>query len=365
MRVLIIATTKFEMDGITHVILNYYRAMDKSGMQIDFAVPNELDAGLRQELEQAGSAIYRLNSRLKHPLAYIRQLSRLVRENKYDIVHAHGNSATLYLEMIAAKKGGARVRLPHSHNTTCRHKLVDKLLRPMFYKSYTHGFACGQKAGEWLFGSRPFEIINNGIDLSKYSFDAQIRENYRSQYGFAEKKVIGHVGTFNYQKNHEFLIDIFSELYKLDPSYRLLLVGDGTLKEETEQKVTALKLNDAVTFAGKTPEVPGLLQAMDMLVLPSRYEGLPLTLIEAQAACLPCFVSDVVSPEAGVTELVSYIPLEEPANKWAQIIHGAVAVDREAIRDRIHSNLTDAGYSIYNNARHMKSLYSEYLHKGK
>ncbi len=277
------------------------------------------------------------------------------------MVHAHGNSCTLALEMYSAKKGGAKVRIPHAHSTSCKYKLLHKVLRKPFEVNYTHAFACGQKAGEWLYKDKPFEIINNGIHVDKYTYNAAVRKEYRDKYNLNEKKVIGHIGHFSYCKNHEFLIRIFSELHKLDHSYYLLSVGDGQLKQSIERQVKELGLSDAVIFTGKTLDVPQLMQAMDMIVMPSRFEGLPLTLIEAQTACLPCFVSDKVSKEVAVTDLVRFISLEKSPKEWAIEIDNYKPVNREEIKDKIIREIICAGYSINENANKVKELYKLYI----
>lgn len=360
MRVLIIATTYFELDGITNVILNYYRGMDKSDMIIDIVVPNDIQNHLRLELESSGSRIYKISDRQKNPLSYLSKLSKLIQENGYDIVHAHGNSCTLALEMAAAKKAGAKVRIPHSHNTTNKHKVVHKMLRGMFDASYTHGFACGQDAGEWLYEEKPFEIINNGIDISRFVFNSEVREAYRNQYDLVNNKVIGHIGYFSEVKNHKYLIDIFEALYQLDKSYRLILIGDGELKASMEEKVRDLGLSHAVVFTGKTLEVPQLLQAMDIMIMPSLFEGLPLTLVEAQTAGLPCFISDVITEEVGLTDLVEYISLEKSPREWAAVIHGHPKIDRSGRKEKITQTIIEAGYSITDNAKTLKGLYTIY-----
>lgn len=357
MKILIIATTKFELDGITNVILNYYRAMDKSDVKIDFVVPNFVNNDLRAELESNGSKIYQINGRVKKPLSYIKKLAKMICENKYDIVHAHGNSCTLALEMLAAKKGGTKVRIPHSHNTTCKYKVIHKVLRKIFDKNYTHAFACGQEAGEWLYNEKPFVIINNGINMDKYKYDKVVRKEYRNKYGLNGKKVIGHIGHFTYQKNQEYLIDIFNELYRLDNSYRLMLIGDGELRPSIQNKVNELGLSNVVIFTGKTLEVPQLMQAIDMIIMPSRFEGLPLTLVEAQTSGLPCFVSDTVSSEVGITDLIKFISLVKTPNEWAGFIIHSSMVNREERKDRIYNEITEAGYSIIDNAKKLKEFY--------
>jgi glycosyltransferase involved in cell wall biosynthesis len=351
----------FDIDGITNVILNYFRAMDKSDMLIDFVVPNDIRDDIKLDIELFGSQIYKITHRNRNPIAYIEKLSRLIRQNNYDIIHAHGNSCTLALEMYAAKKAGAKVRISHSHNSTCKYKLVHKLLRKPFDSLYTQAYACGQKAGEWLYAGKKFEIIKNGIEIDTFRFNKGIREEYREKYKLNGKVVVGHIGNFNYQKNQEYIINIFVELFQLNNNYRLVLVGDGELRPNMEKKVKELGLEEVVLFTGNILFVPQIIQAMDLIVMPSRFEGLPMTLIEAQSACLPCFVSDLVGKEVAITDLVTFLSLKTPPKEWAAQINQFVPEDREQITNNIYQQVVDAGYSINDNAKRVKEMYFSYI----
>ncbi len=363
MKILYIITTPFALDGITNCVMNYYRALDRSDLQIDFVLINDPIEPFKSEIAANGGKIVVLAGRNRNPAAYFRKLKRVIADGKYDIVHAHGNSCTLAIEMYAAKRAGAKVRIPHSHNTTCEHKLLHRLLRGLFEASYTDAFACGQKAGEWLFRGRPFTIINNGIDLDRFAFRPDVRQAYRRNYGLEQSVVIGHVGHFSYQKNHAFLLEVFRALRGGGDRYRLALIGDGELRESVERQAEALGLGGAVLFLGKTTEVPQLLQAIDIMVMPSRYEGLPLTLLEAQAACLPCFVSDVVTDEVAVTGLVRFLSLESPPAQWAGAVEALTPPDRAAIKADTLDRIVRAGYSIQDNAEKLKALYRECLRR--
>lgn len=361
-KILVINTVNFGYGGgMSNVIMNYYHAMDRSDVQIDFAYSKYIDKTLKKELESDGSRVYYLNSRMKKPLQYARDLIRIVKNGQYDIVHAHGNSCTLALEMYSAKKGGAKVRIPHSHNSTCGHMIIHRILRRLFDNNYTNAFACGEKAGEWLYNGKPFTVINNGIDVDSFKYNYSIREEYREKYKLHGKKVVGHIGHFSHQKNHTFLIEIFDALYKFDNNYRLLLIGDGDLQKDIKNQINDLELDDAIIFIGQSLEVSQLLQAMDMIVMPSKFEGLPLTLIEAQSACVPCFVSDAVSKEAAITDLVEFISLEKFPKEWAEQINAASSVNREELKNAVCSEIIDVGYSIKDNAGKLKKMYLDFL----
>lgn len=334
-------------------------------MQVDFVIPNDIRSDLREEFDANGSRIYKITCRNKNPLLYVTKLSRLIKKNKYDIVHAHGNSCTLALEMYAAKKGGVKVRISHGHSSSCKYKFAHKLMRNIFDKAYTHAFACGQVAGKWLYRDKHYVVINNGIEIKKFKYNPEIRKEYRDKYNMHGKKIIGHIGHFTYTKNHDFLLDVFKELYNRDSKYRLLLIGEGHLKYDIEKKVSNLGLDDVVLFTGKSLEVPQLMQAMDMIVMPSHYEGLPLTLVEAQSACLPCFVSDSVSKEAAITELIQFISLHKTPEEWASVVNALEFENREINSDKMYSQIINEGYSINNNAKRMKELYKQYILQGK
>lgn len=362
-RILTIMTNSMGYTGVSTSVLNYYRFMDKSSLQIDFVVPNKVDNSYKNYIKGNGGKIYELLMRDKNPLRYMKELIKIIKAGHYDIVHAHGNSCTLLAEMYSAKMGGVKIRIAHSRNTTCTHIIIHRLLRPFFNKTYTHAFACGTDAGKWLFGKRPFTVITNGNDIEKFSYNSQTRQEYRQKYDLAGKKAIGHVGSFNYQKNHDFLIDSFYELLKLDPCCVLFLMGDGDLRSEIENRVKDLGIGKKVVFIGKTLEVSRLLQAMDIMVLPSRFEGLPNVVIEWQIACIPSIVSDKVTKDAKLTKLVEFMPLEKGTKAWAKRMNEIEIMDRQDMSEPITQEIHKAGYDIEENAKELKYLYDSFVTK--
>lgn len=354
--VLVVSSTRFTIHGITNVIMNYYRNSDKNHIRYDFAVNGELQPELLNEMKRHGSEVFQLPLRSKKPLSYVLALKKIIARGNYDIVHAHGNSATLFLETTAAKTCGVPVRIAHCHNITCNYKLMHYLLKPFLLRSITHAFACSHKAGQWLYGNN-YRVINNGIELDKYAFNRKIREDYRRNLGLSDKKVIGHIGNFVYQKNHDFLLDVFYEVSKRDDNYVLLLLGDGILRKHVEEKTQLMGLEKKVIFMGKTDEVPQLLQVMDLVVFPSHFEGLPLALIEAQSSGLKCLVSDVVSTEVQATDLIEFIPLQLGAKYWAERVINTPTCNREAMKDLCLSMLRKKGFDIKTNARVLTEFY--------
>lgn len=365
MKVLIVCTVRFRMNGITSVIMNYYRNMDRTGMDFDFVVPNEVSSELRTELESTGARLFQI-PRGKKAASYAVKLYRLMKENRYDVVHIHGNSASMLLETVPALLAGIPVRIIHAHTTSSSHPHMHKLLRPLLVASANHGFACGREAGEFLFGKTPFTVIENGVDLERFVYDAAVREEHRQKLGAGDRKVIGHVGNFFHEKNHTFLLDSFAELIRRDPGYLLVLISDGYLFEAMQQKCHDLGLDEHVLFLGKTGDVNRYMQAMDLFVLPSLHEGLPVVLVEAQAAGLPCLVADTVSPGANITGELKYLPIDDPA-VWAdgigQAMKSRANEDRGERCGAWQKAVAAAGYDIRTNAHIMRELYREYLQK--
>ena len=362
MKVLIINTVRFRLNGITSVIMNYYRNMDKQDVQTDFVAVNEISQEYRRELEADGCHIHLL-PRKKNPLAYMFGLFRLLRRNRYDIVHIHGNSAMMLFDVLPAKLAGVPVRIVHSHSTSCSHMKLHKLLLPIFRKCYTHGFACGQEAGAWLFEQGPFVELKNGINLRSYCYNESSRNKFRDRIHAGDRMVIGHVGYFAEVKNHTFMLDWYAKLSENNDDYLLLLIGEGALMELMKQKAEQLNLQDKVLFLGKTTEIPGYLQAMDAFVLPSLHEGLPVVLIEAQAAGLPCYVSDRVTPQADLTHSLTFLPIDD-VSVWSQRLAEETQRWKNSDRNRNCADwqqmIAKEGYDVTQNADRLKSLYEAY-----
>lgn len=356
-RVMMVLTVRYGKNGIANCVMNYISRMDSARVRCDLVCPNEPDANARALVEQTGGRVFVLSGRNRHPIAYIRKLQALVREREIEVVHAHGNSATLAAELIAAKRGGASVRMPHSHNTTCNMKTADRLLRGVFYRLATQNIACSKAAGEWLYPEHPYTVLNNAIDTQKFAFSASRRGETREAIGILpEELVFLHVGAFNQQKNQAFLLEAFYEVLEKLPRARLLMVGEGERKVSCEARAEALGIGKRVLFLGLREDIPALLSAADAFVLPSLHEGLPLTLIEAQCAGLVCIASDRVTPESALTDLVCFVPIEH-AQTFAQAMVTLQSPVREsASKDAINCAIA-AGYDVSQNAEALMRLY--------
>lgn len=353
-RILAIITTSFvPYGGLTTVAMNYYRNIDKSRYHMDFASTNDAPERLVEELKENGSKYYKLNSRMKRPLSYMRKLRKI--SMNYDVVHIHANSATAVLELLPAKLAGAPKRVLHIHNSTCSHKLIHKLFHPMMLKLTTDNVACSKLAGDWIF--KDYIVLNNAVDLKKYNFDVEKRSEIRKNYNiFDDDLVIGHVGKFVEQKNHNFLIDVFQEIIDRLPNSKLLLVGSGDLIDEIRLKVKNLNLQNNIIFAGMQNDASPFYSAMDMIVFPSLWEGLPLSILEAQANGLPCVISENITFEVNMGG-VQQVSLSEKASVWADIVINTNIQAREARSEEYRCRMRDCGFDIEKSVKELERIY--------
>ena len=315
--------THMERGGLESTLMNYYRHIDRERVQFDFLVHRQERAAFDDEIESLGGKLYRLPRLVPWSEGYLAALNHFFDEHpEYKIVHVHQDCLSLVI-LRAAAQHNIPVRIAHSHNAN-----QDKNLKypiKLWYKrsipKYTTNlFACGKDAGDWMFGGAPYQIINNAIDATAYSFNPKKRIEMRHQLGLADKLIIGHVGRFNPQKNHLFLLDIFAALLKKESTAVLLLVGGGENMLKIQAKAHALGIAEHVRFLGVRSDVADLMQAMDVFVFPSLYEGLGIVLIEAQTAGLPCVVSDTIPREAYLTDLVTAERLSSSTETWADNI---------------------------------------------
>ena len=366
MKVLQIPTGGLLSDGICNCIMSYISNMDLSDMQVDLLAVNQASPADIHNAERHGLHVYSIPCRKSRPILYFQKLICLIKKEKYDIIHVHGSSGILAIELLAAKFAGCRVRIAHSHNTKCDNVKADKLLRPIFSKLYTQAFACGVAAGDWLFQDKKYIVLPNGRDLDLFAFSMRSREKIRSEWRVSEKTVvIGHVGRFNQQKNHEFLIDVFYEFKKKNADSKLILIGTGEYINKVQKKVSEYGLQNDVVFSGVVANVPDLLSAMDVMVLPSLYEGLPLVVIEWQAAGLPCIISDTVTDECIVEDNVRQLSLSQSPVVWAENIRPASPDERARNSEKIKRDMSLAGYDIKEQAQRLKNYYQKFICEGK
>lgn len=350
-----------EKTGVSSVMLSYFDFVDKNQIAIDFATGTLYEKSYREHIESCGSHFWVIPNRDKNLCKYIKNLALIIEKEQYDIVHVHGNSGMIFPELMAAKLGGAKVRIAHSHNTMCNHPILEPLVRPVFEHYYTHALACSQEAGKWMFKEKPFKVINNGIDTDKMAFSMDDRQVIRNKLGITENTiVVGHVGTFNYQKNHKRLIEIYRSILETSEDTKLLLIGDGETKPKIEKMVLQYNMLDHVIFYGKCNEISALMSAMDVFVLPSHFEGLGIVLLEAQACGLNCVASSAVPAEANAANAIEYISLNKNDRNWAEAILKAAKKSRgvrEKLSIQYRSRIIQQKYDIRDVASEIRKFY--------
>lgn len=355
--------------GAETMLMNYYRHINRERIQFDFLLTVEGKSDYEEEILSLGGRLYHITPLTRATIKqYLDDIARFFKEHPdYTMVHSHTSSKSV-LPLWVAKKHGISVRISHSHNMFLGKSVFNwketmrKLLRMPLKWCATDYFACSEGAAVWLYGQREVQrgrvhILNNAIDSKAFSFDETIRRSYREKFKLQKQFVVGHVGRFQEQKNHTFLLAIYQEIYKKNPNSALLLVGDGEQREEIEKKVRQLGLQEQVIFTGVREDISALLQMMDVFVFPSRFEGLGMVLIEAQAAGLPSFTSKTVVPlEAKVSNLLEYISLEETPEYWAeQIVKQGSTYERR----NTEIELERSGYDIQENAKWLEHFYLE------
>lgn len=355
-KILIVSTTGLGYDGITSVIYNYVIHMNREGMELDFTAFEDTNEEQKRKFGQVGF-VHILPDRKKNFPGYVRALSRILKKG-YDVVHVHGNSGTMVAEAVCARMCGVFRIIVHGHNTTCSHMWVHKILRvPMMWMA-AERLACSDKAGKWLYGNKRYTVLNNAVDLKQFQYNPQKRKSYREEFGVKDAFVIGHSGRFHRQKNHDFLIDIFAEYLGMEPQAKLLLVGDGEELQNIRRKVRRLGLEDHVVFAGRRSDAWEIYSAMDLFLLPSLWEGLPVVMVEAQANGLPVLVSDNITKEAECTDRVFWFDLKKSAAEWAEKIRDI----RERAYDRaeeLREEIRGKGFDIENEAGVLRKIYFE------
>lgn len=321
-KILIVNTSGLGMGGITIHMLNYIRALkqkDYKGL-FTIVVTGIRDEHMLKQFADLGCILEYFPDRKRQLLKYTASLKSLINKQQFDVIHVHGNSSTMALELLLGKIGGIPVRISHCHNSKCEHAGLHKLIYPLFESSYTRAVACSKLAGDWIFGSGNYVVLSNAIDLQQFQYSTEIRKKYRELLKITEDTLlVGHVGNFNEQKNHEFLISVFHEILKQRKA-TLILIGDGLLQENVKKLVRDLQINDNVFFLGLRDDVNCWMQAMDVFVFPSRWEGLGMVAIEAQATGLPVLASTEVPREACLTPYMKFASLEQNAQFWANSV---------------------------------------------
>lgn len=356
---------RLDRGGAETMIMNLYRNINRSQIQFDFVIHTNDQCEFNEEILGLGGKIYniiRYNG--KNHFAYKRAWETLLTAHpEYRLIHGHMRStASIYLKI--AKRYGLTT-IAHSHSTASRGNKIEQLVKnlmqiPIRYIA-DYKFACSLDAGRWLFGNKielknNFYLIKNAINIKKFTFDKKTRDLIRNKYNLDDKFVLGHVGNFTAPKNHNFLLDLFVEVQKTKKNTALLLIGDGELKKQIQEKALKLGISSKVIIIKAENNVNEFLQAMDIFLFPSYFEGLGIAAIEAQAAGLPCIISNKVPEEVILTNLVVRLPLQS-IEDWNAVIFNTNLSNRKNTSNLIRQQ----GYDIIDQANKMKSLYFQML----
>lgn len=341
------------MGGQETFIMNVFRNIDRNKIQFDFIVHSIEEGYYEQEIKDLGGKIYKITPISKNPIKHCKELLRIMKKNNYVAIHRHTNSSIVFLDLMMAKFANIKQRVVHSHSTKVDKDLVvHKICRPLLNLFATKRLACSREAGEWLYGKkRNYEIIPNGINIEKYKYNEKERNKIRKELKIENKTVIGHVGRFTEAKNHKFLLDILEKIK--DKNYILLLVGSGKLENEIKAYANKLKIYDNIIFLGTRNDVYNLLNAMDIFVFPSIYEGLPISLIEAQTNGLKCIISDAISKEVCITDLVQQLDLKFGVKNWVN----EILKEKNKSRVKYNDIVKNTKYNVENVVNTLKKIY--------
>jgi len=363
MKKILIIIGKLYVGGAEKVARDIGYYADKSKYDIHYLVFGDEVQAYEQELEDQGCRIIHMNPPRNNHYMYYKELCRLICEEKYDIIHSH----TMYSSgwaMYAGYKNGVSIRITHSHTIKGHEKrnliknTYESIMRLVINKYSTHCVGCGVSAGYWLFGKKKFDndgiVIYNGIDLDSYRYNLDNRNCVRDYYNMNNALVIGHVGHFADVKNQKYIVELMPKILEKKKNSVLLLLGDGQTKDNIESLAESLSIKEHVVFTGNIRNVGEYLSAMDVFAFPSKYEGVPLALIEAQANGLPCVISNKIPKDVYLTDLITSLPItEEERDKWVEKIINSKRTDAE----KYYNIIDNAGFS---DRRMLEKVYSLY-----
>ena len=370
-RVLQVFTT-MGRGGAESMIMNYYRNIDRTKVQFDFLVHRQERAAFDDEIEQMGGVIYRMPAiNPINPKKYYKTLRTFFKtHNTYRIVHSHLNTFSTFPLKIA-EEFKIPTRIAHAHiamdpitlkntlksipNTIEALKKVVKLyVKRTIHKHTTHSFACGKKAGNWLYGKKAeFHIMNNAISAHNFAYDIDKETELKEEFKIQDKIVLGHIGRFTHQKNHSFLIDVLADVLVSNKNYVLVLIGDGPLMQNSIEQAKKLHIFEQILFLGLKTNISELIQMIDVFVFPSLYEGLPVTLVEAQAAGLKILASNNITEEVKLTEDIQFLPITEGTAPWVNALLELGSITKNKNYDKIVAG----NYDIINNSNEIQNFY--------
>ena len=344
--------------GIESFLLNLYSMINREKFQFDF-VTTAKSTPYEEQLKKLGGNIYKV-ANYKNIVNYKLDIKNLLKKN-YDFVHVHKNSATNIIPLLEAKSIGNSKIIVHSHNTSPTRgritEFIHKINKNKLYDLADYHLACSKIAGKWMYDERQFEIIRNGIDVTEFIFDENRRRGIKETLGILQSSfIIGNVGRFTEQKNQMRLLDIFYEIIQFKPDSKILLVGDGPLKKKCEDKACELGIDRNVIFLGNRNDVNDLMLAMDVFVMPSLFEGLPIAAVEAQASGTYLFLSDTISYETEISKNVTWFNLNQSDKEIAKMIVQR-GIPNEKVRRQSNLDVIKSGFDMTSTSKRLEEIY--------
>lgn len=335
--------------GVASIVMNLYRNIDRSRIQFDFITwGTDEKSNYISEVQGMGGKVYKITGYKKDFFTFKKEAKSVLEKNHFDGIHCHEYLVNIPF-LYWAQKAGISLRIAHSHNPTIDSFLKRNLTifcRGLFRKYATDFIACSKESGEFLFGKKSrYLILKNGIDVKKYLYSSAEREKTRKELGIEEKFIIGTIGRMVIQKNQEFLLDVFKEIADKSPKTDLVLVGKGELLDKLREKVEKLKITEKVHFLGVRKDIPTLLNAMDVFMLPSLYEGLGIVLVEAQANGLPCIASDTIPKEVKLNDNFQFLSLKEDKEAWVKAVLQEIQQKRGREKEKVSLSQFNIRYS--------------------
>ena len=354
------------LGGAESRIMDLYRHIDREKIQFDFLIHTTKEGFFDQEIKQLGGKIYYLPSfRVYNYFAYKKACRDFFTAHReFQAVQGHMPSkAFIYLPI--AKKAGVPMTIAHARSAGVDKGLkgwITKFIRRNLYRKCDYMFSCSDLAASAVFGEKQYKdgkvvFVPNAVDTKDFAPDEHMREKIRREYGLENSFVIGHVGRFHYAKNHEFILDIFTEVLNQNKKAKLFLLGDGPRRQEMEEKAAELGIKESVIFAGNQNPVAPYYQAMDAFLFPSRFEGMPGTVVEAQAAGLPCLIADTITKQVKVTELVTFLSLEQSAKLWAEQLNRIAAEQKIQKNAETEIDLSKTNYDVNYQVKQYEQFY--------
>ena len=349
---------RMEAGGTQALLMNLYRNIDRTKVQFDFLVEYNEKQFYDDEIIKLGGKIYYTNVRNDFNIfKFQKRLKEVLLNNDYKIVHVHAYTIGYFCLKIA-KKCGVPVRIAHSHSNSMvkNIKMVPKkILQGLFLIHSTDLFACSDEAGKYLFKNREFHVLKNAIDSTDFVFNFKIRENIRKELNIGDELIVGHVGRFQPEKNHNFLLSVFLKIKKLKKEAKLLLIGSGPLEKEIKNKIEKYNLKDSIIMLSNRNDMNRLYMAMDVFVFPSKYEGLGIVAIESQAAGIPTIISDGVPNETIISPICKKLSLSTDKNTWAK--EAIKMSENKLAYGNMQKYIIDAGYDMKNTSKWLQEYY--------